>query len=140
MKWLGGALVATTMLGCGGNKAATEDVVVVPDTTARTDAATIGQEDPNAKRVRIAAASLAAGRKAYDERDYARAIIEAQRGFDALGEDYQKPNVEDDTELKLAAARERNGQDGGAADAATIFLRILNERLEMARSKWNILF
>lgn len=139
MKWIGGALVAT-MMGCGGNKAATEDVVVVPDTTAKTDAATIGQEDPNAKRVRIATASLAAGRKAYDERDYARAILEAQRGFDALGQDYRKPNVEDDSELKLAAARERNGQDGGAADAATIFLRILNERLEMARSKWNILF
>jgi len=140
MRWFGGALIGVMLGACGGNKPKVEDVApAAPEVTA-SDAATISQEDPNAKRVRLASAGLAAGRKAYDEHDYARAILEAQRGIEALGDDWKKPDVGEESELKLRAARERNAQEGGAADAATIFLRVLSERLEMARSKWNILF
>lgn len=136
--WVGVALA----FGCGGKRAGDTGgdngvtTADAPTASATQDAAeTI---DPHRKQLESAVKRLAAGRKAFDEGDFGKAMLEAQRGLDALGKDYAGPEVADDTDLKIQAAKERSEQ-GAPGDGATIMLRMLGERIELARKKWDVM-
>lgn len=129
------AVAAVLWLGCGGAKAPTDAAEVA---TTAVDAAAAAEviEDPNAKRVTLAASRLAAGRRAFDDGDFSKAMLEAQRGIDALGDDFGDPNKADSaTKVQLAKAR---AEEGNAKDGATIMLRVLGENIELARAHWKL--
>lgn len=129
--------LAFVFIGCGGNKAPS-----VPEVTAATvvDAAVIEAqapvEDPKKALLTRANQRLIAGRKAFDERDYPKAIFEAQRGIDILGSDYAPANVSDESAAKLELAKQRAEQN--PSDGATIYLRMLEDRLELAKKHWDM--
>lgn len=136
-----GALLAP---GCGGKKDSAEDtgpkVSTPPSELTRGPAAKAADaageaEDPRFERYRAARARLTAGRKAFDEKKYPQAMVEAQRGIDVLGDGYAAPDTADDTDLKVAAAKERE-RAGDTKTGAQIMLRMLAERVELARRYW----
>lgn len=99
--------------------------------SASVDAAGKGSEDGSAHAGYSGSrAWLALGEQMLDEGDYNGAIECAQKGLDELGDDYAGPEVDDDTDLKLAAARERIAQ-GHAADGAKVMLRTLKTRTNL---------
>lgn len=138
--WIGISMA----LGCGGGgkggEAQTDTGPALSPTTASPTAPEIAEApvDPRRKQLDSASARLTAGRKAFDGGDFPRAMLEAQRGLDVLGKDYAGTTVEDDTDLKIKAAKER-AEQGSPSDAATIMLRMLAERLELARRTWQIM-
>jgi len=73
---------------------------------------------------------LALGEQRLTGADWTGVIACARAGLEELGQRYAPPTVADDTELKLSAAEERLKQ-GHAQDAATVMLRILNERTRL---------
>lgn len=131
-------------LGCGGGpksgEAQTDTGPAAPPTSASPSAPEVAEApvDPRKKQLDSATARLAAGRKAFDGGDFPRAMLEAQRGLDVLGKDYAGTAVEDDTDLKIKAAKER-AEQGSPSDAATVMLRMLSERIELARATWQIM-
>lgn len=137
-------IAIVSALGCGGGGKGAEAKADTGPAAAPTSASTVAPEiaeapvDPRTKQLDSASARLAAGRKAFDGGDFPRAMLEAQRGLDALGKDYAGPGVEDDTDLKIAAAKER-ADLGSPSDGATVMLRMLAERIELARRTWQIM-
>jgi hypothetical protein len=77
-----------------------------------------------------ARAWLALGRQRLDAGDAEAALVAARSGIAELGSDYHSGDVIDDTELKLAAADERE-QEGELEDAATVTLRVLETRTRL---------
>lgn len=132
--------LAFVFVGCGGNKAPS-----VPDVTATSSADVVSEaavievqapvEDPKKALLTRANQRLIAGRKAYDERDYPKAIFEAQRGIDILGADYAPANIGDESAAKLELAKQRAEQN--PADGSTIYLRMLEDRIELAKKHWD---
>ncbi len=128
--------LAFVIIGCGGSKAPS-----VPDVAAKTsvDAAVIEVQAPveDPKKVLLTRANqrLIAGRKAFDERDYPKAIFESHRGLDILGADYAPAGVDDDSAAKLELAKQRAEQS--PMDGATIYLRMLSDRIELAKKHWD---
>lgn len=137
-------IVIVMTLGCGGGSkgggAQPDTGPAAAPSSAPTPAPEVAEApvDPRKKQLDSASARLAAGRKAFDGGDFPRAMVEAQRGLDVLGKDYAGSDVADDTDLKIAAAKERADQ-GSPSDAATIMLRMLAERIELARRAWQIM-
>ena len=73
---------------------------------------------------------LELGEQMLDDGEYEGAIECAQKGLDELGGDYAEPGTDDDTDQKLAAARERIAQ-GHKADGAKMMLRMLRTRTNL---------
>ena len=73
---------------------------------------------------------LTLGEQRLTVQDWTGAIACARAGLEELGQRYAPPTVADDTELKLSAAELRL-REGHAQDAATVMLRILNERTRL---------
>ncbi len=123
--------------GCGGRPP--DDALaaeVIPAATVDAAPAIEVEEDPRQARWRSAKARLDAGQKAFDAGDLPKAMLDAQRGIELLGDDYAGPNVADDSALKLDLARERAEQQ--PKDGALVMLRMLGDRLELARRHWQI--
>jgi len=137
-------IVSVMTLGCGGGPKGGEALADTGPAVAPPSASTPAPEvaeapvDPRKKQLDSASSRLLAGRKAFDGGDFPRAMLEAQRGLDVLGKDYAGPGVEDDTDLKIAAAKER-AEQGSPRDAATVMLRMLAERIELARRTWQVM-
>ena len=138
------------VLGCGGHGATrkvdvgTTDTLVVRATRAcagtRGDAELSGRtgsrftparhaEATAALAFLHAAEALLADGRAADARACART------GLETLGDRYEDPAVIDDTTLKLAAADER-AEAGALEDAASVTLRVLDDRLDTYLHRW----
>jgi hypothetical protein len=130
-------LCAAALAACGGKRDGSAEVSPPAATVMASAAAETEEASPRQKQLDAASARLAAGRNAFDARDYPMAMVQAQRGLDALGKDYASPQVIDDTDLKIALAKER-ADHGSPQDGATIMLRMLAERIEMARQHWQL--
>lgn len=136
--WIGVGVVMSAGAGCGGKGGGAEVVAPPPDASApATPEVAAAPVDPNQQKLDAASARLKAGQAGFDSGDFGKAMLEAQRGLDALGKDYAGPAVEDDTPLKIAAAKER-AEAGSPSDGATIMLRMLRERIELARKHWQL--
>ncbi|MDC8756410.1 hypothetical protein [Janthinobacterium fluminis] len=70
------------------------------------------------------------GESAISQRKYESAIEICQGGLDAIGDAYWSKNIEDDTDLKLMAARLLR-KDGKLENAASMYCGILVARLRL---------
>ena len=77
---------------------------------------------------------LERGEKSLEEGDTEAAIKCAESGLAELGDDYADPGVEDDTGLKLHAARDLI-ERGRAEDGARLMLRMLKTREALCKQR-----
>jgi hypothetical protein len=84
----------------------------------------------SAIRYATGVAWLALGRRALERGDATAAVARAERGLEAVGRDYTTPMVDDDTDMKLLAGRERLAE-GHVADGASVLLRVLESRTSL---------
>jgi hypothetical protein len=70
------------------------------------------------------------GEKALEAGHVEAAIRAAKKGLEELGTHYASPLVNDDTDLKIEAAKERI-REGHARDGADLMLRMLRTRTNL---------
>jgi hypothetical protein len=85
---------------------------------------------PEARRLAGAVAYARLGRRLLAEGAAQEAIAAAQAGLDEAGAVPFDPDVIDDTDMKLSAARDRLA-DGHPGDAAEVMLDVLDIRTEL---------
>lgn len=124
--------ISLVLVACGGKPPEAPEVAAPAPVDAVTQE--VAPKDPHQVQVDSASARLAAGRKAFDDSDFGKAMLEAQRGIDVLGPDY---GGIDDSATKIKMAKDR-AEQGGASDGAKIMLRMLSERIEVARGHWKL--
>jgi len=84
--------------------------------------------DPVHVRLAGARAWLALAKDRVAEKEWSAAIELARRGLGELGQEYARPQVDDDTELKALAAEDQLKQ-GHPENAARALARVLSTRI-----------